>query len=401
MKETSLTPIAPIERIHAIDIIRGFSIFGIFLVNMLSFHSPMLYINPEKWWTDSVDIYTLGFIDLFAQANFYTLFSFLFGFGLVIFHQRVKQKGYSFAPLISRRLAVLLLFGCIHAFLIWHGDILISYAIIGAICLFFLRVRPITLLVTALLLIFVPSFLFFSFLLLAYMLEPEMMSIPHSQDLALQTTEVYHAGSFLEITIQRMNDWYYVNNLENGVFLVLTLLPMFLLGAFIAKKDWFSNNDHQKAVRRMWLISGMIAIVFKMVPYVADKNLATEYLQDSIGGPAVALFYASSIVLLVRNKKWRKVLTPFAHVGKLSLSNYLLQSLICTMIFYSYGLGYYGQITPFEGLIMTIVIYLLQVLLSKWWLNNYLYGPVEWLWRTLTYAKRQPMKNRRTSPSSQ
>ncbi|MFD2804219.1 DUF418 domain-containing protein [Litchfieldia salsa] len=395
MNMNGLQPISKSERIQGVDIIRGFAIFGIFLVNMPSFNSPMLHLQPESWWPSQIDQMTLQFIDLFAQANFYTLFSFLFGFGMVLFQKRVVIKGYSFSLLVTRRLLVLLIIGCIHAFFIWHGDILISYAIIGVIFLLFYKTKPLSLLVLSLLLIFVPSLLFFGLLMLSYLVDPTSLLQNYSARIAEETAKVYSSGSITEITLQRIQDWYYVNNLDNAIFLVFALLPMFLLGAYIAKKQWFSKiESHVKAVQRLLFIAVIIAIPIKLLPYYTEKNIATDFLQDSIGGPAAAMVYASSIMLLTRNKTWQKVLSPLSFVGRLSLSNYLFQSIVCTLLFYNYGLGLYGKVTPSLGLILTIFIYSVQVVISKWWLSHYQYGPVEWIWRSLTYGKRQVFRRR-------
>ncbi|MCH1625830.1 DUF418 domain-containing protein [Ferdinandcohnia quinoae] len=393
MNKEILMPITVKERIQSIDVIRGLAILGIFLVNLPSFYAPMLYLDPEKWWSGSLNQGTNQFIDIFAQASFYTLFSFLFGFGMVIFKERAIAKGYSYYRLITRRLLVLLIIGCIHAFLIWHGDILISYAIVGAIMILFHKAKPVTLLIWSLLLIFIPSVLISGLMILASLVAPEVAIYPYDELLAAKLVEVYSSGSFAEITLQRIEDWYYINNLANGFFLILTLLPMFLLGAFIAKSKWFENtNEHLKKIRVLWLISLVIGLPTKLAPYLFGKNLGTDYIQDTIGGPATAILYATSIVLLVRLPIWNKILSPLAAVGRLSMSNYLFQSFICTLIFYSYGLGFYNKMQPFTGTLLAVGIFIVQIFLSKLWIKRFRYGPVEWLWRTLTYGQKVQIK---------
>src|SRR5690606_5840942 len=342
MSNERLTPVMGAERIHSIDVIRGLAILGIFLVNMPSFFSPVLYLNPQEWWSGEINQWTNKFIDIFAQASFYTLFSFLFGFGMIMFKERAVAKGYSFAPLITRRLIVLLLLGCLHAFFVWHGDILITYAIVGTILLLFHKAKPITLLIWALVLIFVPNILIGGLMLIAVMFEPNLNSVLYNEQLALKSAEVYANGGFWEITIQRFQDWYYANNVTSIFALIITLLPMFLLGAFIAKKKWFEGRDEDiKKVKILWLISFLIGVPMKLLPYYTAKNPATDYLQDTIGGPGTAIFYATSVVLLMRLPFWKKLLTPLTFVGRLSLSNYLFQSIVCTLLFYGYGIGLY------------------------------------------------------------
>lgn len=390
------TPITEKERIHSLDVIRGFALLGIFLVNMSSFHSPELYKGIfEK--VGGIDQIIVDGIDFFAQASFYTLFSFLFGYGMVIFLDRAKEKGLPYKSLFIRRLIVLLIIGILHAFFIWHGDILISYALIGFIVLLFYGVKSKTLLTSGLLILLIPAVLFSGLLFLATLLTPDT-AIPRDHDLYNQSIEIYSTGTFLEITKQRIEDWYSVNNLENAFFLITSILPLFLLGAYAAKEKWFSHvSDHKKSILKMWWISLIIGVPAKLMPFVITENLGSEYLQDSIGGPAMALFYGTSIVLLIEKKRWRRILLPFSYVGRLSLTNYLLQSILCTFIFYSYGLGLYSQFSHVQGLLLTLGIYGLQIIFSFFWLKRFFYGPMEWVWRSLTYGKLQPFRRELTS----
>ncbi|RFB18306.1 DUF418 domain-containing protein [Bacillus sp. HNG] len=395
MNNERLTPVMGAERIQSLDVIRGLAIFGIFFVNMPSFFSPVLYLNPKDWWSGELNQWTNSLVDIFAQASFYTLFSFLFGFGMILFKERALAKGYSFYPLITRRLIVLLLFGCLHAFFVWHGDILITYAIVGAIFLLFHKAKPITLLIWALILIFVPNLFLGGMMFLAVMFEPELSAIMFNEQLAQKSAEIYTTGGFWEITIQRFQDWYYVNNVGSIFVLVITLLPMFLLGAFIAKKKWLEGRDEDiKKVKILWLISLAIGVPMKLLPYYTSKNAATDYLQDTIGGPGTAVFYATSIVLLMRLPVWKRILSPLAFVGRLSLSNYLFQSILCTLLFYGYGFGLYGKMELYTGFLLTIVIFIIQIVLSYLWLKKFRFGPIEWIWRTLTYAQKVDIRKK-------
>ncbi|MEH7224901.1 DUF418 domain-containing protein [Bacillus sp. JJ1566] len=395
MSNKHLSPVMGAERIHSIDVIRGLAIFGIFFVNMPSFFAPVLYLNPQDWWSGELNQWIQSTVDIFAQASFYTLFSFLFGFGMILFKERAIAKGYSFYPLITRRLFVLLLIGCLHAFFVWHGDILITYAVVGAILLLFHKAKPITLLIWALVLVFVPNLFLGGMMFLAVMFDPELSAVMYNEQLAHKSAEIYAAGGFWEITIQRIQDWYYVNNVVSIFALVITLLPMFLLGAFIAKKKWFEGRDEDiKKVKILWLISLVIGVPMKLLPYYTAKNAATDYLQDTIGGPGTAVLYATSVVLLMRLPIWKKLLSPLAFVGRLSLSNYLFQSIVCTLLFYGYGLGLYGKVELYTGFILTIVIFIVQIGLSYLWLKKFRFGPFEWIWRTLTYAQKVDIRKK-------
>lgn len=389
----ALAPIKANERITSIDIIRGFSILGIFLVNILSFSSPWIYLEKGIMWKSALDIGTETFIDIFAQASFYTLFSFLFGFGMVIILERAEAKNYNFPSLFTRRLFVLFVIGVIHAFFIWHGDILISYAFVGLFLLLFYQSKPITLLIWSFLLILIPSFIWGSYLYGMDKRTPYPLS--HYNPLGVHNAiEVYSTGNFIEITQQRITDWLYANGGLGFLFLIFLLLPMFLLGAYVAKKKWFHEpENHMKAIRWTWGISLIFGLIFKIIiPYSFERNAGLFYIQDSIGGPATAIFYATSIVLLVRISWMKKILTFFSYIGRLSLSNYLFQSIVSTFIFYGYGFGFYGKVSPFYGVLLVIFIYIVQVILSKWYLTKFSIGPIEWIWRNFTYMAKQPIR---------
>ncbi|MGD6833783.1 DUF418 domain-containing protein [Sutcliffiella halmapala] len=386
-------PIQEKDRIIALDIIRGLAILGIFLVNMPSFFSPMLYVDQRTYWTDRLDIWTVNFVDIVAQASFYTLFSFLFGYGFIIFMDRLKEKNLSVPKYFSRRLLVLLAIGCIHAFLIWHGDILITYAITGFLLLLMRNLTSKAMVWTGMLLIAIPTFLLTLLTLLSMMMMDGGFNVYKGyHGTVLQSLEVYANGTFMEITRQRMEDWAFVN-IANSVFIILSILPLFLFGAAAAKAKWLQKvEDKLGFFKKLWVLTLVLTLVFKLLPYYAGKNLAVDYLQDSIGGPASAVFYFLTIVLATRKGIVLKLLSPLRYVGKMSLTNYLFQSVLCTFIFYSYGLGLYGSFRPFQGLLLVIAVYAVQILLSKVWLSRFHYGPMEWLWRMGTYGRRSPLR---------
>ncbi|CAG9623464.1 DUF418 domain-containing protein [Sutcliffiella rhizosphaerae] len=385
-------PIQERERIVALDIVRGFAILGIFLVNMPSFFAPILYINQNSYWTDTKDIFVVNAIDIMAQASFYTLFSFLFGYGFIIFTKRVAEKNLSVPKYFSKRLIVLLIIGILHAFFIWHGDILITYAICGFVLLLVRNLSPKVMMWIGLSLVFVPTILLSSLLMLTMLALGGIDPYVQLEGLVEQSLNIYANGSFWEITSQRIFDWSYVN-VSGFIFIALAVLPMFFFGAAAAKSGWLTNVEDKLGIfRKLWLITFMLAVMFKLLPYYTEKNYLTEYLQDGIGGPASAIFYFLTVVLATRTDIGKKILSPLQYVGKLSLSNYLLQSVVFSTVFYSYGLGLYGSFTPFYGLLLVIGFYIFQVVVSKFWVNKFYYGPMEWLWRAGTYGIRPKFK---------
>ncbi|WP_257985500.1 DUF418 domain-containing protein [Bacillus sp. V5-8f] len=371
------------NRMISIDILRGFSILGILLVNMPSFHSPVLYMNPLAWWEDNPDHFLYIITDIFAQASFYPLFAFLFGFGAILFARKTNRNGESFANLFSRRLLALLLFGCLHAFFIWHGDILINYALFGFAFLLFYKMSGKSLLIIGSSIYLVP-FLFVAVLMWKAGLSE--MSVPSHQEGIRQSLEAYATGSFKEIMQQRFQDWYLVNNAASSIYLFLSIFPLFLIGAGFAKTDLLQRPIHYKKTWAILLVvSFIVGFSIKLFPYYSFASPLALFIQDQFGGPILSFFYVSSITLLVEKSFFYNLLKPFSYVGKLSMSNYLFQSIVGTSLFYSYGLGYYGNISFTAGMLLAVGIFIIQMAASRVWLQYFSNGPVEHMWRRFIY----------------
>ena len=398
-------PISPEERIQVVDILRGFAIFGILLVNMELFNSPIYQVMMGlQVWDRVADRLADLAIRFLAEGKFYTIFSFLFGFGLAMQMTRAESRGARFVPLYARRLSVLLLIGAMHAVLLWIGDILMTYAVLGFLLILFRHRsrRALILWATASLLI---SILFSAALAgLGEFAEGSGrggagFSVGYHA-LAEQAARAYGQGTFAEILKQRIKDLKFIYSFE--IFFVPHFFAMFLLGLYAGRRGVFQNiSSHLPFIRRVMAWGLGIGIVGNLVFVIEGEYLglsesflgalvsSTAY---TVGAPALSAFYMSAITLLVQKEAWRKRLSPLAAVGRMALSNYLFQSLICTTIFYSYGLGLYGKVGPAAGAALTIAIFAVQIPLSVWWLRRFRFGPMEWLWRSLTYRRLQPMR---------
>jgi uncharacterized protein len=391
----TISPTQEKKRIVSLDMMRGFAILGIFLVNMLSFHSPYLYIDPLRWWQDSFDkgIYVL--IDIFAQASFYPLFSMLFGYGLVMLRERSQLKEVSFIPIVLRRLSLLLVIGLIHAFFIWHGDILFNYALLGFIFLLFIHLSGRKMMVIGSLLYLLPNLFVISSLFLTFLLVPGEEISLFDPKLSSQSMDIYQNGTFLEITSQRIQDWVYTNNIFGQIMMLFSLLPLFLIGGGAAKYKWFERiHEHRKGLTITLFVTLVLGLFFKLLPYLFTTNLPTTYAQDIFGGPLLAISYGLMMVLFAEKEVLNKLLISISYVGRMSFSNYLFQSILSTLIFYHYGLGYYGKISVSTGTILVFAIYVFQMILSRLWLKYYYYGPAEWIWRNFTYFKKQNFRRK-------
>jgi uncharacterized protein len=408
-----MTPVRPHKRIEVVDILRGFSVLGILLVNMLSYAGYRVQFHDME----PINRATVLFIQFVAQAKFYTLFSFLFGWGMAIQMERAERRGARFVPHYVRRLLVLLLIGSVHAVLIWDGDILVTYAVLGLPLLLFRKLSDKALLVAV----------------VVCMLIPVLVSMPgpaatfraayngaienyRQETMAGYQANVYAEGSYLEVTVHRLKSLRF--GYTGVIYWGTHVFGMFLLGLYVGRRRILHDvTAHLPLFRQVMWCGLIVGVVFNLV-FVATTaspgrvppayyELATRGAR-TIGGPALCLFYISAIVLLVQKREWQSRLSPLASIGRMALSNYLLQSIVCTLIFYGYGMGLYGNLGPTITLILTLVIYRVQVSLSNWWLNRYRFGPAEWLWRSLTYGKfqslapeqKQRLRTHSVSPSS-
>lgn len=406
-------PVQPAERIQIVDVLRGFALFGILLVNMTIFSAPfqsLLFPVPAGTpWYDRVALWLIHFL---GEGKFYALFSMLFGMGMVLQMERIEGRGGHFVALYARRLLILLVIGVIHALLIWPGDILIIYALLGFVLLLFRNAKPRTLLIWAGGVIAVPMlFMALSTALLAW-----GRSIPEAaqqieQSMAIteagyraefeRAAQVYATGNFAAITQQRLAD-YLSMGLSSFFVLGFNILAMFLVGAAFAKLRLFHHlADHRLLWRRLLIWGGIVGmagnalyatLIMYQVRYDLSYPLLIATIGHSIGAPLLMLAYVAAICLLALQPAWWQRLHVLAPLGQMALSNYLLQSIICTTIFYGYGLALFGKVGAAAGIALTIVIYALQIPLSHWWLRRFRYGPAEWLWRSGTYLKRQPLR---------
>jgi uncharacterized protein len=395
----ALSPTDLQERIALLDVLRGFAIFGILLFNMSFFSAPLyLQMAGMEWGSGTGDRATELLIRFFIQGKFYSLFSFLFGLGFAVQMLRAEAKGVRFVPLYRRRLLALLLIGLVHAYLIWMGDILTIYALLGFLLLFFRSRKPKTLLVWAVILLLVP-------VLLIAGLVAGQASFGSAKDFAIMvqnSMNAYSQGSFSEIMAQRAGDALFVT--IGGLFAGPGILAMFLLGAHFGRQQLFQDTASRLfRFRRIWIWGlglGLVGnLIFTISMEYADPIRPSMWtlagtLGYTFGAPGLCFFYISSFVLLWQNPAWQRRLSPLAAVGRMALSNYLFQSIVCTMIFYNYGLGLYGRVGPALGGGLAVVIYAIQIALSRWWLGRFKFGPAEWAWRSLTYGKFQPMRVR-------
>jgi uncharacterized protein len=395
-------PVNLSERILFIDILRGMALFGILAANMRAFVAPIdAYGDIGALFHSRADVLAQWFIDTFVQGKFITIFSFLFGMGFAIQLSRAEARGVKFLSFYPRRLLALALFGLIHGILIWAGDILLTYAFSGAILLLFRNRQQKTLLWWAGSLLALPIVVPSIFLMIYFSRFRPAWMAPKPPDLKTfyHVIDIYAHGTVRQIMAQNWVE--FKHQLPTTLFAIYAT-SLFLLGMWVWRAGIVQRLDaYQPILKKVcaWcipiglLLDGYSATVFAIVPHGQFSVLAwSAGVAYFPGTHILAAGYVSGLALLFLHENWRRALTPFAAVGRTALTNYLMQSVLCTLFFYHYTTGLFGRIGPALALIPTVILYCAQVVISNQWLKHYRFGPMEWLWRGLTYGKFPAMR---------
>lgn len=405
-----LSPTTSKERIQAIDILRGLALFGILGANIRGFSGPaQVYFEPQHYWPGFADRIAQAFVDAFIQGKFITIFAFLFGVGFTVQMTRAKERGAKFTSVYIRRLLVLAAIGLAHGLLVWFGDILLPYALLGFALLLFGNRKDKTVLIWAIVTYLVPLLLMTVMYVGSALADKPMPAPKPPTAEKLQTlTETFANGSFAEVQAQRMKDAV-GSNWGFAPFFGWQLLGLFLFGMLAYRRKFFEPSAESLARYRKWMIIALAVGVVGNVTAVTLRwmfsipmmpptgaGVALMYLQ-TVATPALSFGYATAVILLVQNPLWRARLSRFGAIGRTALSNYLLQSIVGTLLFYGYGLGFFGT-GPALLLIPAVLIYAAQAVIAPWWVARFQFGPAEWLWRSLTYMKAQPMIRSAAAP---
>lgn len=397
-------PITTTERVDALDVVRGFAILGILLVNILLFAGPS-DLRPGGY--EGADLVLRGLVGVFAETKFITAFAMLFGLGLAYQVARADDRERPGLPLVARRLAVLAVIGGVHAVLIWSGDILLPYVVLGLILLPFLRRQPRTCVIwAAALLVGLALFMLAGgglFALGKAVGGPEMAEVIDAEvaELAAFTDaaeEVYTDGSYLDqVTFRATQELPLIWG--SIVFVLPMLVAMGLLGVAIVRSGMLADLASRRPLLRRWTIIGLaVGLPMNAVAGWLISGDATATTPSSIlgwgllvsGGPVLALGYASMVARGALARPDAAVWRWLGNVGRTALSNYLLQSVLATAVFY--GLGLYGQLPLTVAFLAVPAIWAVNLLASAWWTARFRFGPVEWLWRLGTYGTVPPLR---------
>ena len=408
---TSPAPVLSNERAQILDVLRGFAILGILLDNMFGF-TGYFFMGEEQmqalptWPADGI----LGMLELaFVHGKFYSLFSLLFGIGFSIILWRNEQKGVNPMKIFYRRMLVLLIIGFVHVYFMWPGDILLLYAILGFILPVFRKASNKTLLYWA----------------AALILSPILIDV-------LKVVFQFRTGAFLETIAEKIDKRNGINSFadlfnfiygetagwnefwksQQAGFLyryayiiesnrIPKVLGMFLLGLYVGRKRLYAHiGEHVQLLKKLkkwgFLIGIPVSIAMAFFEIDGKRIPAAAGLWDTIsyafGVVPLSLAYTAAICLAWFHRRETSFWNRLTPAGRMALTNYLVQTIICVFLFYSIGFRLGGNIGPSLFFPIAVAIYILQVVFSTWWLRHFNYGPVEWIWRQLTYGKILPLK---------
>ncbi|MCI0421170.1 MAG: DUF418 domain-containing protein [Acidobacteria bacterium] len=371
-----LQPVPPDERILALDVVRGFALFGV----LLAYVTWNLGNPPEHTYSLANRI-LYGVLSVLVDTKFYTLFAFLFGLGFSIQLTRAAGRGVSVVPVYCRRLLALLLIGLAHALLLRNGDILVPYAVMGFFLLLFRNASNRTLAVGAIIGLVYPYLARGAW---------DLTGIPFPQRPEMD------GASYLVENFAWVRYWYSI-----AITFWPASLPMFLFGLYVGRQGFFEKMAaHRKSLWRAlvvglgisafaFLVSVLLALMMKNSVLSFPQRLTLGVLRSAHAW-GLATFYVSSLLLLFQKPSWQRWLAPLGAVGRMALTNYLLQAAIIVPV--CIGFDLFGRVTPSLGVLLALAVWSLQVPASVWWLRRFHFGPAEWLWRSLTYGSRQPMR---------
>ncbi|MHC4785088.1 MAG: DUF418 domain-containing protein [Planctomycetota bacterium] len=440
-----LGPIRERDRIITLDVLRGFAVLGILFVNMPFFSMPLALATGVEGLADAPALEEMSWaiVETLVTYKFLSLFSLLFGAGLVMQMSRAEAKGRRFVPLYLRRLGVLAAFGLAHALLLWYGDILLRYAVLGLLPLLMRKARPRTLVTVAVVLVAGGAMLSYGCLSLQVVSERWAPAAPSgSGPPAAETTaagepagaaarqepprglaaivaargepsderwmaaeiEAYKYGPAADAFAFRSVTWAYV--LLDAAFLRgLRIAAMFLLGAALMKQGFFLPQQ-RRGQRRLFIGGVVIGLPLELGAvgmlvandHAVNFATATAAFMHELGSFALCLGYTGGVCLLAGAGRARWLCAPLASVGRLTLSVYLLQTVVAAAIMYWWGWGWFNDLTRPELIALVVAICIPLIALSGVWLRFFAIGPFEWMWRSLTYGRRQPLLKRTRPP---
>jgi uncharacterized protein len=430
-------PVSEAQRLKLIDALRGVALLGILLMNIPGFAMPNYYSESFRSDPKNVNFWVSAVISVFFEGKMRALFGMIFGAGVLLFVSKKEQAGRSVTALFYRRMFWLVLFGLIHAHLIlWIGDILYLYGFCGMLVYLFRKVKPIYLVMAVTLVAvfdFTAGTLFYQYLrdkriayveasaavaenrplteaqkdALARWRELEKTLIPNRED-ARENTRKMKSDYATVASYLRPLAWKFETiglPIEMWDSLALMLLGLALLQWGFLSGQW-SNRAYVSVAALGYGIGLPLAIYSFYHGYLYSPNLeATLRRMELVPIEWVRLIYpfqriflvmahVAALILLYKSKYVQTLFRSLEAVGQTAFTNYIMHSVICTLLFFGYGLNFYAELDYYQIYFVVLAIWIVQLIVSPLWLRSFLFGPLEWVWRSLTYWRWQPFLRR-------
>jgi uncharacterized protein len=399
-------PINPSERLFSLDVLRGFAVLGILIMNIQSFSMiAMAYKNPTAFgdFTD-LNRWAWIFSHLVADRKFMPLFAMLFGAGILLFTERIQARGGRPAARHYTRMLWLMVFGLVHAYAFWYGDILFTYGLVALWVYLFRNMTPRKLGLFGLGFMVVPPLLAAFFQWSMAFWPPEALAemqkawMPPAEAVQLEL-DAYRSGWLGQMPMRATMSFF----LQTMIFLTDVLwrtTGIMLIGMALFKWGVPTGQRSRAFYIRMalagFLLGLPLVILGTVLNFQAGWSMEYSFFVGGEfnywGGPLVSLGYMAVITLAAMTPACGWFTRPLAAVGRLAFTNYLLQTLICTTIFYGHGLGLFGSVERAPALLLVLGTWVVLIVFSRVYLKYFRYGPFEWLWRSLTYRQRQPIR---------
>jgi uncharacterized protein len=390
----------PPSRIASMDAVRGLAVCGILLMNIVVMGLPGgAYSNPTFYGGGSADIAVWLFNFIFADGKMRALFTMLFGASMVLIADRAEAREAGSAPEIHlRRMFWLFMFGMIHAWLIWYGDILVQYAVGGVLGLVLWRLRPRLLWLVFAAAMAIELLQFWD----TYLQEMRAAPLSAREAAAQASAEIAnYRGGFTDVFAERARMTVYFQTVLIPAYMPETL-GFIALGIIFYRNGFlggsWSNRSYLATIALGYLIAAPLNLPLAWMLVKGGFGQGLAPLAEGGGlllRTFIALAHAAAVILLLRSGKLRWLSSRLEAAGRMAFSNYVGTSLLTTTFFYGYGLGMFAKLSRAELYWVVLAVWAAILLWSKPWLDRYRYGPLEWLWRTLARGEAQPMRRER------
>lgn len=395
------TPVSA-ERIVVVDVLRAFALFGIVVTHAATGFLAGPAPDPDFMTFSALDRTVSKIETLFSFGKFYTIFSFLFGLSFAIQLDNAARKGAVFAGRFTWRLIILLAIGFVHG-LFFSGDVLVVYALLGLLLVLCRNLGNRTLLIIASILVLnIPMLLLMLPQVGAPPPEAAVGQMQEFMQAAQCQFDLKQSGSLADV--MGLNATF--GMVSKLIFLIFSgrlwiTFGLFLLGLYAGRMKVFQDTPHNRAgFRRVFIWAGIVALATTVIAAARPASMQITSYADvfasasfSVQHVTLSAFYVAAITLLFWSRP-SGALSALAPLGKMGLTTYLTQSAFGLIVFYGFGFGLLGKVGVAAAVGLAIAFYVLQVFVSRWWLQRFSMGPFEWLWRSVTYMKLQPYGRR-------